>query len=54
MQVPGVNDTELFSPVASDTSIRIMIGLNLYYEDYVWIADICDVEAAFLHPKMEV
>ena len=32
MQVPGVNFIESFSPVAFDTSTRILIGFNLYYE----------------------
>ena len=54
MQVPGVDFTESFYPVAPDASTRTLIELTLYYEDDVWIADICDVEAAFLHPKMEV
>ena len=33
MQVPGVDYTESFSPVALDTSIRIMIGLTLCHEE---------------------
>ena len=31
MQVPGVDFTESFYPVALDTSTRILIGLTLYY-----------------------
>ena len=54
MQVPGVDFTESFSQVTSDTSTRIVIGLTLYYEDYGCIAELCDVEAAFLHPSIEV
>ena len=30
IQVPGVDLTESFSPVASDTSTRILVGLTLY------------------------
>ena len=52
MQVPGVDFIESFSPVASDTSIMIMIGLTVYHEDKGLVADICDVIAAFLHPNM--
>ena len=32
MQVPLVEFKKSFYPVASDTSTRILIGLNLYYE----------------------
>ena len=28
--------------------------MTLYYKDYGWIADVCDVEMEFLHPNMEV
>ena len=31
-----------------------MIGLNLYYEDDVWISELCDAEVAFIHPNTEV
>ena len=31
MQVPGVDFTESFYPVALDTSTRILIGLTIYY-----------------------
>ena len=54
MQVLGVDFTESFSPVASDTSTSILIVLALYYENHGWIAKLREVEAAFLHPNMEV
>ena len=54
MQVPGVYFTESFSPFASENSTSILIGLTLYYEDDAWIAELCDVEAAFLHTNMEI
>ena len=53
MQVPGVDFIESFSPVASYTSTRILIRLNLYHEEYGLIAELCDVEEALLHPNME-
>jgi Reverse transcriptase (RNA-dependent DNA polymerase) len=31
MQIPGVYYTESFAPVASDSGIRIVIGILLYY-----------------------
>ena len=54
MQVPGSEFTESLSPVASDSSKITLIELTLYYEDDGWIAELCDVKAAFLHPNMEV
>ena len=54
MQVPGVDTTELFSTVTLDTSTRILIVMNLYHEEYGWVAEICDVEVEFLKPNMEV
>ena len=32
MQVPGVDFIDSFSPVASDTSTRIMVGLTLHHK----------------------
>ena len=54
MQVTGFAFTELFYPVTSETSTRVPIRFTTYNEDDGWIADICDVEAALLHPNMEV
>ena len=31
-----------------------MIGITLYHEEEGLVADICDMEAAFLHPDMQV
>jgi len=48
MQIPGVDFTEKFSPVATDTSIRIVIALILYFWDsHGWRAKGIDIEAAF-------
>ena len=38
----------------SETSTRILIVLDLNYEDDEYIAELYDVEAAFLHPNPEV
>jgi hypothetical protein len=51
MQIPGVDYTESFSPVGNDTSVRIVIGLSLFNDD--WVLEIIDVEAAFLEGDME-
>ena len=47
LQVPGVDYTERFSPVATDTSTRMTIGFTLYYDwlGYNWICEAFDVEA---------
>ena len=31
-----------------------MIGLDLYHKEEGWVAELCGVEAEFLHPNMEV
>ena len=54
LQVPGVDFTDLFSPAASDTSTRILIGMTLYHEENGGVAEICDMEVSFLHSNMEV
>jgi len=54
MQIPGVDYTEKFSPVACDTSIRIVLALVLYYYDsHGWRAQSMDVEAAFLEGELD-
>ena len=54
MQAPGVDYTDSLSPVATDTSTIILIGLTLYNKDEGWVAELCDVEAGFPHPGMPV
>jgi len=54
MQVPGVDFTEKFSPVATDTSTRIIIALVLYNSYQGWVCEAFDVEAAFLEPYMDI
>ena len=54
MQIPGVDYTEKFSPVATDSSIRIVFGLTLYWWDSKgWRNMGLDVEAAFLEGKLD-
>ena len=53
MQIPGVDYTESFTPVASDTAIRTIIAMFLYYfhtdKKGKWDLEMFDVEAAFLN-----
>ena len=55
LQVPGVDYMERFSPVATDTSTRMIIDFTLYYDwlGYNWICEAFDVEAAFLESYMD-
>ena len=57
MQIPGVDYTESFSPVSSDTAIRVTIGIFLYFYDEQpqedWILEVFDVEAAFLNADID-
>jgi hypothetical protein len=50
--VPGKDYKESFSPVASDTSIRIGICLYLTYDDFK--AEMIDITAAFLEGTIRV
>ena len=51
--IPGVDYKEKFSPVSTDTSTSIMLGLSMFYKDKGWICGMFDVEAAFLESKVE-
>ena len=53
MQIPGVDYTESLSPVATDTAIRILLGLTMFYKWKGWVCHSYDVEAAFLEPKVD-
>ena len=52
-QVPRVDYTELFSPVAKTSTISILLLTTLYMEDHGWICDMFNVEAAFLNAELE-
>ena len=53
MQISGVDYTKSFSPVATDTAIRILLGLTMFYKWKGWVCHSYDVEAAFLEPKVD-
>jgi Reverse transcriptase (RNA-dependent DNA polymerase) len=57
MQIPGVDYTESFAPVASDSGIRIVIGIFLYYFQMFprdeWVLESFDVEVAFLNALLK-
>ena len=49
-QIPGVNYTKSFSPIATKASIYALIGFALYYN---WEMTMLEVKAAFLNAKSE-
>jgi hypothetical protein len=57
MQITGVDYTESFAPVASDSGIRIVIGIFLYYFNMFprdeWVLESFDVEVAFLNALLK-
>jgi hypothetical protein len=58
MQIPGVYYTEPFSPVASDTAIRVTNGVVLYYQKHCPIEkrklELFGLEAAFLNADIDM
>ena len=61
-QIPGIDYTQSFSPVAMDTSIKIQFGITLYFmgrelellgSDEELVIEMFDTEAAFLNSKQE-
>jgi Reverse transcriptase (RNA-dependent DNA polymerase) len=57
MQIPRVDYSESFATVVSDTSIRVIIAMFLYYHHREkksnWDLEKFDVEAAFLNADLE-
>ena len=52
MQIPGVDYSESFSPVASSSSIRVIFAVALYNTEEGWELHLIDVEAAFLEGSL--
>ena len=57
VQIPGVDFTDSFSPVATDSAMRTIFALTLFHdnknENERWICEVIDVEAAFLEADMD-
>jgi len=51
---PGVDYHESFSPVATTSSIRMGIGIVLYYQEDRCVREVIDIEAAFLEGDIDV
>ena len=54
-QEPGVDFNESYSPLATNTTIRVVLAMSLHYykihDD--WINIMVDVEAAFLNAEVD-
>ena len=50
MQIPGVDYSEKFSPVAQASLVRIVLAMALYY---FWNCELVDIEAAFLEGRLK-
>jgi hypothetical protein len=53
VMIPGVDYTESFSPVATDTTVRVTISMTLYRAADGWIDEMIDIEAAFLNADLD-
>ena len=56
-QIPGVDFTDSYAPVATDSAMRTVFALVLYYhsdiEEQSWTCEVVDVEAAFLGAEVD-
>ena len=52
-QIPGVDYTESFSPVATESTIQILLVYTLWMYKKGWRCEMFDVEAAFLNAELE-
>jgi hypothetical protein len=53
LQIPGVDYTESFAPVATDTTIRLLLAIALYETEEDWTVECLDIEAAFLEGDID-
>jgi Reverse transcriptase (RNA-dependent DNA polymerase) len=54
-QEPGVDYVESYSPLATNTTVKVVLAMALYYMGYFddWVTDMVDVEAAFLNALLD-
>ena len=54
-QEPGVDYVESYSPLATNTTIKVVLALSMYLREVHadWITDMLDVEAAFLNALVD-
>ena len=53
-QIPGVDFTESFAPMANDTTLHTMLIIRLTYSDEDgWTVEVIDIETAFLEAELK-
>jgi hypothetical protein len=53
LQIPGVDYAESFAPVATDTTIRLLLAMALCDQNKDWTVECLDIEAAFLEGDID-
>lgn len=51
--IPGIDYTESFAPVATDTAVRASMIVGLYNQGKKWTTELVDISAAFLEGYMD-
>jgi hypothetical protein len=55
-QIPGIDYKESFVPVATDTTVRIVLCVYLFYaqgkDGLIFVCELIDIDAAFLKGDM--
>ena len=52
-QIPGVDFTESFAPMANDMTLCTMLVITLMYADGEWTVEVIDIETAFLEADLK-
>ena len=54
-QIPGVDYTESYAPLACDTGVKVTLAISLYKSEHEadWVEEMIDVEAAFLNSELD-
>ena len=52
-QIPGDDFTELFAPMANDTTLHTMLVTTQMYADAEWMVEVVDIETAFLEADLK-
>ena len=54
-QEPGIDYVESYSPLATNTTVKVVLAMALYYMGYFddWVTDMINVEAAFLNALLD-
>ena len=54
MQVPGIDYTEKFAPVAHNATTQTVIAITLKYKNKGWIYQVVNVKAALLKGSIDI